>query len=65
MFNLKIKIMKKKIIFWAVVVVLLIGLGLWLKYTSFGVTVVTILVGLGGIVLGWFGKVMYDRYIKE
>lgn len=57
--------MKKKIIFWAVVVVLLIGLGLWLKYTSFGVTVVTILVGLGGIVLGWFGKVMYDRYIKE
>lgn len=52
--------MKKKIIFWAVVVVLLIGLGLWLK-----LTVVTILVGLGGIVLGWFGKVMYDRYIKE
>lgn len=57
--------MKKRLIFWAVVVVLLIGLGLWLKYTSFGVTVVTILVGLGGIVLGWIGKVMYDRYIKE
>ena len=57
--------MKKKIIFWAVVVVLLIGLGLYLKYTSFGVTVVTILVGLGGIVLGWIGKNLYDKYIKE
>lgn len=57
--------MKKRIIFWAVVIVLLIGLGLWLKYTSFGVTVVTILVGLGGIVLGWIGKILYGKYIKE
>ncbi len=57
--------MKKKIIFWAVVVVLLIGLGLWLKYTSFGVTVVTILVGLGGVVLGWIGRMLYCKYIKE
>ena len=57
--------MKKKIIFWAVIVVLLIGLGLWLKYTSFGVAVVTILVGLGGIVAGWLAKMLYDRYIKE
>lgn len=57
--------MKRKIIFWAVVVMLLIGLGLWLKYTSFGVTVVTILVGLGGIVAGWIGKILYDKYIKE
>ena len=57
--------MKRKIIFWAVVVVLLIGLGLWLKYTSFGVTVVTILVGLGGIVLGWIGKNLYDRYVED
>lgn len=57
--------MKKKIIFWAVIVVLLIGLGLWLKYTSFGVTVVTILVGLGGIAAGWLAKMLYDRYIKE
>lgn len=57
--------MKKKVIFWAVVVVLLIGLGLWLKYTSFGVAVVTILVGLGGIVSGWLAKMLYDRYIKE
>ena len=57
--------MKKKIIFWAVIVILLIGLGLWLKYTSFGVTVVTILVGLGGIAVGWCGKILYDKYVKE
>lgn len=57
--------MKKKIIFWVVVLVLLIGLGLWLKYTSFGVTVVTILVCLGGIVLGWIARMLYCKYIKE
>ncbi len=57
--------MKKKIIFWVVVIVLLLAFGLWLKYASFGVTVVTILVGLGGIVLGWIGKILYDKYVKE
>lgn len=57
--------MKRKIIFWAVVVLLLIGLVLWLKYTSFGVTVVTILVGLAGIAIGWFGKILYDKYISK
>lgn len=57
--------MKKKIIFWALVVVLLVGLGLWLKYASFGVTVVTILVGLGGIVLGWIAHILYGKYVKQ
>ena len=57
--------MKKKIIFWVIIVVLLIGLGLWLKYTSFGVTIVTILVGLGGLVIGWIAKILYDKYVKD
>lgn len=57
--------MKKRIIFWVVVLMLLVGLGLWLKYTSFGVTVVTILVGLGGVVLGWIARMLYCKYIKE
>lgn len=55
----------KKITFWVIVAVLVIGLGIYLKYASFGVTVVTILVGLGGIILGWIGKILYDRYVKE
>ena len=57
--------MKKKIIFWVVVAIVIIALGIFLKYASFGVTVVTILVGLGGIVAGWLGKILYDRYVKE
>lgn len=50
--------MKKKIIFWVIVVFLAIGLGLYLKYASFGATVIT-------IVVGWFAKYLYDRYVKE
>ena len=57
--------MKKKIIFRVVVAIVIIALGIYLKYAAFGTTVVTVFVGLGGIVLGWIGKVMYDRYIKE
>lgn len=57
--------MKKKIIFWAVVVVLLVALGIFLKYASLGVTVVTILVGLGGIVLGWIAHILYGKYVKQ
>ncbi len=56
----------KKITFWTVVaVVLIIGLAIYLKYAPFGVTVVTVIVGLGGIVAGWLAKVLYDRYVKE
>lgn len=56
--------MKKKIIFWVMVAIVIIALGIFLKYASFGVTVVTILVGLGGIVAGWLGKILYDKYVK-
>lgn len=55
----------KKIVFWAVVVVLVVGLGLWLKYTSFGVTLVTIIVGACGVVLGWIGRILYGKYIAR
>lgn len=55
----------KKIIFWVILAVLIVGLGFWLKYASFGVTVVTIVTGAAGLALGWFGKVMYDRYIAK
>lgn len=55
----------KKIIFWVVVAVLIIGLGFWLKYASFGATVVTIIVGAAGLVLGWIARMLYCKYIKE
>lgn len=57
--------MKKKIIFLVVVSIAIIALGIYLKYVAFGTTVVTVIIGLGGIVLGWIGKILYDRYVKE
>lgn len=57
--------MKNKIIFLVVMSIVIIALGIYLKYAAFGTTVVTVLVGLGGIVLGWIGKILYDRYVKE
>ena len=56
----------KKITFWTVVaVVLIIGLAIYLKYAPFGVTVVTVIVGAAGVVLGWIARILYCRYIKE
>ena len=57
--------MKKKIIFWVVVAIVIIALGIYLKYDASGTTVVTVLVGLGGIVLGWIGRILYGKYVKQ
>ena len=57
--------MKKKIIFWVVVAIVIIALGIYLKYAALGTTVVTVLVGLGGIVLGWIGRILYGKYVKQ
>ncbi len=57
--------MKKKIIFWVLVTIVIIALGIYLKYAAFGTTVVTVLVGLGGIVLGWIGRILYGKYVKQ
>ena len=57
--------MKKKIIFWVVVAIVIMALGIYLKYAAFGTTVVTVLVGLGGIVLGWIGRILYGKYVKQ
>lgn len=53
----------KKIIFWVVVAILVVGLGLYLKYASFGATLITIIVGAVGIIVGWLAKYLYD--VKE
>lgn len=55
----------RKIIFWVVVAVLVIGLGIYLKNASFGATEITIIVGAAGLVLGWIARMLYCRYIKE
>lgn len=55
----------KKIIFWVVVAILVVGLGLYFKYASFGATLITIIVGAVGIIVGWLAKYLYDKYVKE
>lgn len=54
----------KKIIFWVVVAILVVGLGLYLKYASFGATIITVIVGAVGIIAGWLAKYLYDKYVK-
>lgn len=55
----------RKIIFWVIVAVLIIGLGFYLKYASFGATVVTIVTGAACLVAGWIAHVLYGKYIAE
>lgn len=55
----------KKIIFWVVVAILVVGLGLYLKYAPFGATIITVIVGAVGIIAGWLAKYLYDKYVKE
>lgn len=54
----------KKMIFWAIVILLLIALGVFLKYASLGITIITIIVGLGSLVAGWVLRILYCKYIK-
>lgn len=57
--------MKKKIIFWAIVAVLIIGIGLFLKFSAFGTTIMSIVIGVVGVVVGWIAKTLYNRYVVE
>ena len=56
--------MKKKIIFWAVIAIVLIGLGLYLKFAGFGNTLMALIIGAVGAVAGWLAKMFYDKYVK-
>lgn len=54
----------KKYVFWAVVLVVFIGAGLYLKYAGFGAALMALLFFAGGCLLGWLGKMFYDKFIK-
>jgi hypothetical protein len=61
----------KKIIFWVVIALLVIGIGLYLKFANFGDALMSILIGLMsiligacGIVVGWLAHIFYAKYIK-
>lgn len=59
--------MKKKILFWIIiaVIIVIIGLGFYLKFSSLGSTIMAIIFLVVGIIVGWLAKVFYDRYIAD
>lgn len=57
--------MTKKQIFWLIVAIIAIGIGLYLKLAGFGDTLMSLLIGTIGIIIGWIAKSLYNKYIKE
>lgn len=57
--------MTKKQIFWLIVAIIAIGIGLYLKFAEFGDTLMSLLIGTICIIIGWIAKCFYNKYIKE
>lgn len=57
--------MTKKQIFWLIMTIIAIGIGLYLKLGGFGDTLMSLLIGTIGIIIGWIAKCLYNKYIKE
>lgn len=57
--------MTKKQIFWLIVAIIAISIGLYLKLAGFGDTLMSLLIGTIGIIIGWIAKYLYNKYIKE
>ena len=57
--------MIKKQIFWLIVAIIAIDIGLYLKLAGFGDTLMSLLIGTIGIIIGWIAKRLYNKYIKE
>lgn len=54
----------KKIIFWAVVAAVVLGLALYLLFAKPGNVFMASVFGVTGLVAGWFARVFYDTKIK-
>lgn len=55
----------KKIIFWAVIAALVLGMFLYLLFANPGNVLMSIIYGCGGIVVGWVAHVLYARYVNK
>lgn len=55
----------KKIIFWAVIAALVLGMFLYLLFANPSNVLMSIIYGCGGIVIGWAAHVLYARYVKR
>lgn len=54
---------KKKIIFWVVIALIVIGVLLFVNLSSFEVYITAVLSFIGGTVIGWFVRTWYVKYI--
>lgn len=55
----------KQLIFWIVISIVFVGIGIYLKYASTGATVMALLVGITGIVIGWIARILYVKYVSD
>ena len=55
----------KQLIFWIVILMVFIGIGIYLKYASTGATMMALLVGTTGIVVGWVARILYVKYVSD
>lgn len=55
----------KQLIFWIVILVLFIGIGIYLKYASTGATMMALIIGITGIVVGWVARILYVKYVSD
>lgn len=56
---------KKKIIWIAVIVAVVIGALVYMHYTPVWVSISNVICGAAGVVVGWIAHLLYNKYIKE
>lgn len=55
---------KKKIIFWSIIAALIVVIIVFMKFAPLWVSFTTVVSFGAGAVIGWFAKILYDKYIK-
>lgn len=63
-YNLNLNIMKKKQIFWLIVAIAVVTLIVLVKVFPFWVSLTSVISFGCGVVLGFWGKMFRDKYIK-
>lgn len=56
---------KKKIIFWCIVILAVIVVIVFMKFSPLWVSLTTVVSFGAGAVIGWVAKILYDKYIKQ
>ena len=55
----------KKITFWVIIALIVIGILSYLKFAAVGDTLMSVFIGSVGVIVGWIAKCFYDKYIKD